>query len=97
MSADREAQVALTLTADELYELTGYVRPADQLRRLREMGYWLARRTPVGVSVPRDHHLAVCAGARPQEHAAAQAARPQVRTAAMRRAARNHAPVQRRP
>ena len=63
---------------------------ADQIRALHAAGYWLARRTPLGVALPRAHYIAVCGGARPPDATPAStttAPRPQVRTMAMRRVA----------
>jgi hypothetical protein len=67
----REANMlaTITLTADELQRLTGRCRAPAQLRALHAMGFWLARRTPFGVALPREHYLAVCQGA--QQHQAA--------------------------
>ena len=69
------------LTAAELIELTGCEMPAAQLRRLREVGFWLAWRAAGGrVVLPRAHYLAVCAGARPAEASSTGAAiAPQLR------------------
>ena len=35
-----------TMPPDRIAELTGYKRPADQIRTLHAAGYWLARLTP---------------------------------------------------
>lgn len=77
---------SILLTQDEIRALTGLQQPASQVERLHAMGYWLARRTPLGVALPRAHYLAVCAGAvqQTQTPAHAQAARPRVRTMAER-------------
>lgn len=72
-----------TLTADEVRELTGYSTPARQIRALHAAGYWLARITPLGVSLPRAHYEAVCGGARQEPAPHSPQARPQVRTQAM--------------
>jgi len=57
--------VSLLLTDDELKELTGYVRAADQLRELQAQGFYRARRNRLGdVVLERAHYDAVCA-ARP--------------------------------
>lgn len=54
---------ALTFTNDELRELTGYVRQAEQLRALHEQGFWRARRLITGrVILERSHYEAVCRG-----------------------------------
>ena len=50
----------LTLTPDELRELTGYVQPAAQLAQLRRMGFVRAHRPHGGaVVLTRAHYLAV--------------------------------------
>lgn len=80
----------LLLTQSEIRDLTGLQQPAAQVARLKTLGYWMARRTPMGVALPRAHYVAVCSGARPPDAIPANttsAARPQVRTMAMRRAA----------
>lgn len=58
--------MSLTLSADELFALTGYKRPADQLTELHRQGFYRARRAPVtgDIILERDHYLAVCAGPR---------------------------------
>lgn len=70
------------LTPDEIRDLTGCVLPAVQLKHLQRRGFWLAWRNPRSgnVVLPRAHFLAVCAGARQAEPAAADAppARPAV-------------------
>lgn len=55
----------ITLTDDELHEVTGYRQPAAQLRALHARGFWLARRAPITgrVILDRAHYEAVCAGA----------------------------------
>ena len=53
----------LTLTDDQLHELTGYRQPAAQLRELHRQGFHRARRNPAGhVVLERAHYDAVCAG-----------------------------------
>lgn len=72
--------MSLTLTDDELVALTGYRRAAEQLRTLRAMGFWRARRNPLGqVVLERAHYESVCRGGdlRPD----APAHRPQLRAA----------------
>lgn len=59
----------LILSADELRHLTGYKLAKAQLRVLHEMGCWMARLTPFGVSCPRAHFEAVCKGAVPGSEA----------------------------
>jgi hypothetical protein len=55
-----------TLTPQELAEITGYQRPAAQLRVLRERGYWRAWRASTGrVVLERAHYEAVCSGQAP--------------------------------
>jgi hypothetical protein len=55
----------LLLSAEELCELTGYTRAADQLRALLAQGFYRARRNRLGdVVLERAHYDAVCA-ARP--------------------------------
>lgn len=80
----------ILLTPTEIHALTGLHQPAAQVARLKALGYWLARRTPLGVALPRAHYIAVCGGARPPDATPAStttAPRPQVRTMATRRAA----------
>lgn len=51
------------LTETELFELTRYKRPADQLRVLLERGFYRAYRASTGdVVLERPHFEAVCAG-----------------------------------
>lgn len=60
----RDRRVSLTLSPDELAKLTGYKRPADQLRELHRLGYFRARRGRVTGEVicERAHVEAVAAG-----------------------------------
>lgn len=53
------------LSTEELHELTGYKRPAEQLAELLRQGFYRARRSPSDSSVilERPHFDAVCAGA----------------------------------
>ncbi len=52
----------LTLTPDELHDLTGYRQPAAQLRALHEQGFTRARRDRLGrVVLERAHYDAVAA------------------------------------
>lgn len=76
----------ILMTQDEIRALTGLQQPASQVARLQAMGYWMARRTPLGVALPRANYLAVCAGAVHQTSSTMPANRPQVRTLAQRRA-----------
>jgi len=53
----------ITLSAEELADLTGYRQPAKQLEKLRADGYWRARRSITGrVILERAHYEAVCHG-----------------------------------
>jgi hypothetical protein len=68
------------LTASELEAITGYRRAAEQLRVLRERGYWRAYRDRLGrVVLERPHYDAVCRG---QDRQPAQAERPQLQPVA---------------
>jgi hypothetical protein len=57
--------VSVTLSPDELRALTGYKRPAEQLRELLRLGFYRARRARVTgeVILERAHVDAVAAGA----------------------------------
>jgi hypothetical protein len=56
----------LTLSADELRDLTGYRQPAAQLRELHRQGFSRARRDRLGrVVLERAHYDAVAAGRTP--------------------------------
>lgn len=60
----------LTLTEQQLVELTGYTQKAAQLAELHAQGFYRARRNALGeVVLERAHYDAVCAG-----HQAAPAA-----------------------
>lgn len=48
---------ALTLDPHELYEITGYKRPADQSRVFAGMGIPIHRRPDGSLSVCRQHYL----------------------------------------
>ena len=53
----------ITLSADELHALTGYVRPGQQLMELLRQGFFRARRSHRGeVILERVHYEAVCRG-----------------------------------
>ena len=69
---------SIVLSAEELQSVTGYKRPADQLRVLHKLGFYRARLGAVTrqVVLERAHYDAVCAGA---AAANAPAYRPQVR------------------
>lgn len=55
--------MSITLTADEIFALTGYRQPAAQLEALRKQGFHRARRNVAGaVVLERAHYEAVCAG-----------------------------------
>ena len=56
-----------TLSAETIERLTGYKRPADQLRELHRQGFWRARRAKVTgeVILERPHYDAVAAGLQP--------------------------------
>lgn len=68
-----------TLPADEIQRMTGYKRPADQLRELHRQGFYRARRAKVTgeVILERPHYDSVCAGLQP-------GTRPQVRAPRLR-------------
>lgn len=53
------------LDPDEIYLVTGYRRPAEQLTELRRQGFYRARRSPSDgtVILERPHYDAVCSGA----------------------------------
>lgn len=67
----------VVLSSDELASLTGYKRPADQLRELKARGFYRARLGSVTRSVilERAHYHAVSAG----QGSAANEDRPTVR------------------
>jgi hypothetical protein len=52
----------IVLSADELAELTGFVRPNKQLEELHRQGFVRARHVNGQVIVERAHYEAVCAG-----------------------------------
>jgi Domain of unknown function (DUF4224) len=49
--------VSLTLTAEELVEITGYTRSFEQLKWFRGLGVPAKRRADGTVSVAREHYL----------------------------------------
>lgn len=53
-----------TLSDSELMAITGYQRPACQLRELHRQGFWRARRSKLTgkVILERTHYDAVCRG-----------------------------------
>ncbi|MDT0137756.1 DUF4224 domain-containing protein [Acidovorax sp. PRC11] len=61
-----DATTSITLSQDELANITGYKRAADQLAELRRQGFFRARRSPTtgDVILERAHYDAVCAAAR---------------------------------
>jgi hypothetical protein len=64
MEIEAPPRVDLTLSADELRQITGYTMPAKQVEELRRQGFWRARRNVAGaVVLERRHYDAVCAGA----------------------------------
>lgn len=74
--------ISLTLSEDEIRELTHYQWPSMQLKALHKRGFFRARiseRTGK-VLLERDHYLAVCAGPAPSTS-------PRVRPPQMRRQA----------
>jgi hypothetical protein len=71
---------APTLLKAEIERLTGYKRPADQLRELHRQGFWRARRAKVTgeVVLERPHYDEVSRGLSQPSR------RPQVRTPQLR-------------
>lgn len=56
-----------TLTEAELFDLTRYKRPAEQLAELLRQGFSRARQDRLGrVILEREHYVAVCAGIQQQ-------------------------------
>ena len=71
--------MGITLSPDELQEITGYKRPADQLRELRRLGFYRARPGRLsGVILERSHYDSVSRG---QLQAANDASQPRLRKA----------------
>lgn len=71
-----------TLPAEVIVKLTGYKRPADQLRELHRQGFYRARRARVTgeVILERPHYDAVAAGmAEPQPGNRPQVRQPRLR------------------
>lgn len=56
--------MSITLSDEELFQITGYKRAADQLPELHRQGFFRARRstTTGDVILERAHYDAVCAG-----------------------------------
>ncbi|WP_047473963.1 DUF4224 domain-containing protein [Delftia sp. ZNC0008] len=74
--------MSLTLTREEIEELTGYQWPSKQLSILRQQGFFRARIGRAGnVLLERTHYTAVCAGS------AIKTDRPQVRVPKLRQVA----------
>lgn len=69
-----------TIPADQIQRMTGYKRPADQLRELHNQGFYRARLAKVTgeVVLERPHYDAVARGL---GGAANDASRPKVRRA----------------
>lgn len=72
--------VSDTLPAEQIQRMTGYKRPADQLRELHRQGFYRARRAKVTgeVILERPHYDAVAAGIQPSTP---QGNRPKLRLA----------------
>lgn len=76
--ADVAERPSLILSADEIKELTGYVRPHAQLMALRAQGFHRARLNAAGfVVLERAHYQAVCSG---QDGAHPQPEEPMLRS-----------------
>lgn len=58
------SQPDILLSPNEVAQITGYRRHAQQLEELHRQGFWRARRAPVTgrVILERAHYEAVCAG-----------------------------------
>ena len=57
------APLGLTLSAEELYQVTGYRQSAKQLAELHRLGFVRARRSVLGpIILERSHYEAVCKG-----------------------------------
>lgn len=71
--------MSITLSPEELFELTGYRRPAEQLAELQRQGFYRARRSPTtgAIILERAHYDAVCGASR-------QAPGPMLRTPTLR-------------
>jgi hypothetical protein len=69
------------LTPQAVEKLTGYKRPADQLRELHRLGFWRARRAKVTGDIVLEwpHYDEVTRG-----HSSESARRPQVRPPKLR-------------
>lgn len=73
--------MSTTLEPNEVTQITGYKRPADQLSELHRQGFYRARRSPTtgNIILEREHYTAVCAGARPANEPRVRV--PQLRSA----------------
>lgn len=69
---------SIKLSESELFDLTGYKRPGDQLRELKRLGFWRARLAKVTgeVVLERPHYDAISRGM--------EANRPQARVPKLR-------------
>ena len=63
---EQPARTGITLTADEIRELTRYDRPAFQLRELQQRGFSRAYIRAGAVVLERAHYEAVCRGTEEQ-------------------------------
>ena len=70
----------ITLTPNEIEAITGYRRPAEQLRVLHARGFYRAAMLNGRLVLERAHYDAVCAGR-------IEPARPKVKVPQLRRAA----------
>jgi uncharacterized protein DUF4224 len=64
VNVDGRDGAKLTLSGAELCEITGYKRPADQLRALLNLGFFRARQSPTTgrIVLERAHYDAVTSG-----------------------------------
>ena len=61
---DLRIKMTLSLTPDEIYQITGYHQPIKQLAELRRQGFWRARLNRLHeVILEKEHYNAVCGGA----------------------------------
>lgn len=70
----------ITLSAEELEAITGYKRPADQLKVLHSRGFYRAAILGGRLVLERPHYDAVCAGRQ-------EPARPRVKVPTVKAAA----------
>jgi Domain of unknown function (DUF4224) len=61
----RSRSASLTLTPEEIVEITGYRRGHEQLRWFRSLGVPAKRRPDGSVSVAREHYFALGRGREP--------------------------------